>query len=78
LFSANGPTRTFARTGVGLRTLPTYWQPSSVTYTTIHAQVHQPFDIHGDLASQVALEHVFANLAANALDFGFCQVFDLG
>src|SRR6202007_2413498 len=40
--------------------LPAHRQPAAVAQAAITAQVHQPFDIHGNDAPQIALDLVFA------------------
>src|SRR5690349_18496082 len=50
--------RTFASPGIGMGTLSAHWETAPVTQTAIAAEIHQPLNIHGDLAPQIALDRV--------------------
>src|SRR5256714_8468250 len=51
-----GLARAFARTRVGTGALAANRQSLAMTGAAIAAEVHQPLDIHRDLAAQVALD----------------------
>ena len=54
LFPGNGLRRAFARARIGVGPLTTNRQPAPVTQTPVTAQIHQPFDVHGRGAAQIA------------------------
>src|SRR5690606_62770 len=57
---ADGPPGALAGTGVGVRPLSAHRQPLAVTQSAIAAEVHQPLDVHRDLAAEIALDLVVA------------------
>src|SRR5262245_5915851 len=67
LLAGNRLRGSLAGAGIGMSSLSTDRQTSSMTQPTIAAKVHQPLDIHGHFASQVTFDQVvtvdhFANL----------------
>ena len=46
--------------------------------SSVTAQIHQPLDVHGHLASKIAFNNEVGYRRAQIRDFGFCQIFDLG
>ena len=44
----------------------------------IGSEIHQPLDVHGNLAAQIALDREAPDLGAQPLDFGLREVLDLG
>src|SRR5690606_33688409 len=53
-------------------------EATTMAEAAVAGQVHQALDRHADLATKVALDHELADFRAQALDFGFRQVADLG
>jgi hypothetical protein len=49
-----------------------------MTDSSVAAKVHQAFDVHGDLASQVALNRVLGDFGAKLVDSILGKVLDLG
>src|SRR5690606_10609061 len=74
----DGLARTLAGTGIGPGALTAQGETTAVAQAAVAAQVHQALDRHADLAAQVALDHVLADLGAQALDLRLGQVADLG
>src|SRR6476659_5225088 len=60
LLAGNGFGRTLAGAGVGVGALAMDRQALAVTQTPIAAEIHQPLDVHGNLAPQIAFDHVVA------------------
>src|SRR5271154_4876390 len=52
--------RALAGPCIGMRALAAHRQAAAVTQAPIAAEVHQPFDVHGDFAPQVALDDIVA------------------
>jgi len=49
-----------AGTGVGMGTLPANREPSAVTQPPVTAEIHESFDVHGDLGAEITLYLVLA------------------
>src|SRR5262249_48748694 len=58
LLAGNRLRRTLAGAGVGVGALAAHGQAAAMTQSTVAAEVHQSLDVHGDLAPQVALDHI--------------------
>src|SRR5207244_2636791 len=58
LLAGDRPRRPLAGAGVGVGALAAHRQTAAVAQATIAAEIHQPLDVHGDLAPQVALDDV--------------------
>src|SRR5690554_6127406 len=50
--------RALAGAGIGVGTLATNGQAATMTQATIVAQVHQPLDVHRDVAAKITLDDV--------------------
>src|SRR5690606_21568752 len=74
----DGLARTLTGTGIGPGALAAQREAAAMAQAAVAGQVHQALDRHADLAAAVALDHVLADLGAQALDFGLGQVTDLG
>jgi hypothetical protein len=70
--------RALAGTSIGTGTLATNRKAAPMTQAAIAAQIHQSLDRHTDLASQVALNGVFGDCGAQALNVDFGQITNLG
>src|SRR5271166_2023974 len=67
LLARNRLGRTLACACIGMGTLPADGQTAAMPQPTVAAKIHQPLDVHGNLAPQVTLNNVvtvddFANL----------------
>src|SRR3954447_16048277 len=60
LLSGDRARRAFTGAGIGMGPLATHRQAFAMTKPAVGAQIHQPLDVHRDLAPKVALDHVFA------------------
>src|ERR1044071_6570533 len=60
LLAGNGFGRTLAGAGVGVGALAADRQALAVTQTAIAAEIHQALDVDGNLAPQIAFDHVIA------------------
>src|SRR5690606_19568329 len=60
LLAGDRSRRTLAGARVGLGALAAHRQALAVTQAAVAAEVHQALDIHGDVATQVALDDVVA------------------
>src|SRR5437016_9185997 len=65
--AGDGFGRPFASARIGMRTLTPHWQATAMPQPPVAAEIHQPFDIHGNVAPQIAFHHIvtidhFANL----------------
>src|SRR6185503_1444448 len=56
----DGLGRSLAGAGVGVGALAADRQAFAMAQPAIAAEIHQPLDVHGDLAPQIALDHVVA------------------
>jgi hypothetical protein len=70
--------RSLTGAGIGASALSAQREPTTMAQTAIAAQVHQTLDADTDFAAQIAFDHVFSHFGAQALDFGFGQVTNLG
>src|SRR5580658_7105863 len=52
------PRRTLARAGIGMSALSPHRQPLAMAQAPIAAEIHQPLDVHGHLAAQIAFDRV--------------------
>src|SRR6516165_11054790 len=52
--------RTLARARVGVGALTAHRQPAPMAQAAIAAEIHQALDVHADLATQIAFDHVVA------------------
>src|SRR5215472_3957503 len=52
--------RTFASPGIGMGALAAHGKTAPVAQAAIAAEIHQPLDIHGDFAPQIALDGIIA------------------
>src|SRR5262249_27398158 len=50
--------RTFASPGIGVGALAAHREAAPVAQAAIAAEIHQPLDIHGDFAPQIALDDI--------------------
>ena len=48
-----------------------------MTQTTITTQIHQPFDAHGNFATQIAFNDEFVDFSAQFFKFAVIQILDL-
>src|SRR6266853_6039331 len=71
-----GLARAFARARVGAGALAANRKSLAMTGAAIAAEVHQPLDVHRDLAAQVALDGKSRDLLAQTLHVRLGQVFD--
>src|SRR6516164_2840504 len=60
LLAGNWFGRTFAGPSVGMGALSAHRKSAPVAQAAIAAEIHQPLDIHGDFAPQIALDDVIA------------------
>src|SRR5690606_40623070 len=60
-------TRSLAGARVGLGVLAANRQSPAVTQAPVTAEIHEPLDVHGDFASQVAFDLVPGNRLAQLL-----------
>src|ERR1700749_92463 len=66
-----------AGAGVGVGALTPHRQLLAMAQTPIGAQIHQPLDVDGDLAAEVALDHIIAIARlADLQDFRIRQLSD--
>src|SRR5690606_41906391 len=63
----DGLARTLAGTGIGPGALAAQREAAAMAQAAVAGQVHQALDRHADLAAEVALDHVLADLGAQAL-----------
>src|SRR6185437_12758088 len=70
--------RTLARAGIGAGALAAYRQATAVPDAAVAAEVHQPLDVHGDLAAQIALDGELRDLRADGVDLVLREVLDPG
>src|SRR5271154_7097878 len=52
--------RALAGSCIGMGTLATHRQAATVTQAPIATEIHQPLDVHGNFASQIALYQIVA------------------
>src|SRR5574343_170889 len=69
--------RTLAGAGIGAGALATHRQATTVTETTVAADVHQALDVHSGFAAQVTFDGELSDLVANFLQVAVGQIFDL-
>src|SRR4029077_1574077 len=67
LLAGDGLGRAFAGARVGVGALSTNREPAPVTQPAVAAEIHQPLDVHGNFAPQIAFHDIvavdhFANL----------------
>src|SRR5688572_20202083 len=74
----DGLARALAGARIGARPLATQRQSATMAQAAVAGQVHQALDRHADFTTEVALDHELADFSAQALDFGFGEVSDLG
>src|SRR5581483_297941 len=70
--------RALAGAGIGTGTLAAHRQAAAVPDAAVATEVHQPLDVHGDLAPQVALDGELRDLRANGVDLVLGEVLDPG
>src|SRR6516164_5560602 len=58
LLAGNWFGRTFAGPGIGMGALPAHREAAPVAQAAIAAEIHQPLDVHGDFAPQIALDDI--------------------
>src|SRR5262249_50518932 len=56
--AGNGLGRPLAGASVGMGPLTAHWKPAAMSQPPVAAEVHQPLDIHCDVAPQIAFDHV--------------------
>src|SRR5918995_2057075 len=77
LLAGDRPCRPLAGAGIGVGALAADRQAAAVTQTPIATEIHQPLDVHRDIAPQVALDAVVAvDGLAQAADVGIGQLVD--
>src|SRR3569623_1892695 len=62
----------------GTCTLTAHRQTTAMTQATIAAEVHQTLDVHGDVATKIALDLALADFGTQGFDLRLGQLFDLG
>src|SRR5215813_1241818 len=70
--------RPLPRACVGARALPANRQTAAVAHPAIAAEVHQPLDVHGHFAPQIAFHRELGDLVAELVHFAVRQILDLG
>src|SRR5687767_3305523 len=60
LLAGNRLRRTLTGAGVGVGTLAAHRQPAPVAQSAVATKIHQPLDVHRDLAPEVTLDDVIA------------------
>jgi hypothetical protein len=78
ILSLDRPARSFTGTSVGLRLLPTHWQPTPVTQSAVATQIHQSLDVHCYFTAQITLYGNLGQLRTYAFNLGFSQITYLG
>src|SRR5262249_40143696 len=75
LLAGNRLGRTLAGPGVGMRALAADRQAAPMPQPAVAAEIHQPLDVHGHFAPQIALNHVVAvDDLADLQDFLVCKL----
>src|ERR1017187_1310328 len=69
--------RALAGAGIGAGALATHRQATTMTETTIAADVHQTLDVHGGFAAQIAFDCELCDLVANFFQIRVRQILDL-
>ena len=69
-------TRALTGTRVGLGTLTTNRQATTMTQTAVAAQVHQTLDVHVDFAAQVTLSGELCDFATQLFNLLVAQILD--
>jgi len=71
------PPRPFPRASICASTLAAQRQASPMTNTTVRTEVHQTFDIHGDLAAKIAFDLEICNSGPEIRNFRLSKIFYL-
>jgi hypothetical protein len=72
------PPRALAPTGVGVGPLTPHRQPPPVSHASIAADLYEPLDVHGDVSSEITLDHpLVLNDLLDPQNLVFGEVFDL-
>jgi hypothetical protein len=67
---------TFARAGIGTRTLTSHRQAAAMTESPVATDIHQTLDVHGRFAAKVALDRELGDLIADLFEIAVSQVLD--
>lgn len=78
LLGDRGATRTFAGTGIGMRTLSANGQAATMTQPPVTTNVHEALDIQLNLLAKIALDHsLLIDQSADACQLILAQITDL-
>src|SRR6185437_7380209 len=66
--------RALARAGIGAGALSAHRQAPAMPDAAVAAEIHQPLDVHGNLAAQVALDRELGDLRADGIDLALGEV----
>jgi hypothetical protein len=69
--------RTFASPGIGACPLATQWQATPMPDTSVAAEIHQAFDVHGNFPPKITFNGILGHGRANGIDLFFTQLKDL-